>query len=657
MKLTKKLHRNYLQQQILFISLGLLSLAIIGFNSTLYAQCTIDADDYMYQNTGDALVGSSFTACSDGVLQTLRVWGDGDLTGITLKIYQGESISAGNLLATINNISIYYWETNGITSIDLTSANVSVTNGQMYTFYFSDAPPDIWYEDSNPYSGGRLCWAGTFYTDWELAFTLTIASSASAPTTQATNVGFSGISTSGTTIGWTRGNGDNCAVFMTAASSGNAAPSDNTTYTASTTYGSGNQCSNGWYCVYNGSGTSVSVSNLSLETTYRVHVCEYNEGAGSELYLTDAGTDNPDNVTTDDVTVTFTNGADGTLNFQQSNASTPENDWLCGQFTLEADVTGSTLNSVTVALGGTYDASDLASTPFQIYAASSNNFGSASALGSSVADPGSGSDVTFSSLSDAIPASTRYYWVTADISASATGDDTMNGSVDASGDLSITTGTLGGSSSYGKLNAGDDASLPVDLSSFSARCEGKTIVLEWTTESETNNLGFILERSLDHNIWTTIASFQTHDELKGQGNTSSSAEYTFTDSEVEPEATYAYRLSDVSFDGDVNVYASLSVTVDALPKATDMEKAFPNPFNPQTYIAYHLAENTDVEIAVFDVQGRQIKTLHSGNQLAGNYHVYWNATDNAGGKVPTGTYIIQMRTENIQKIQKVMLIK
>ncbi len=211
--------------------------------------------------------------------------------------------------------------------------------------------------------------------------------------------------------------------------------------------------------------------------------------------------------------------------------------------------------------------------------------------------------------------------------------------------------------SSGTYSGISDTSLPVDISSFSARCEGQSVIINWTTESETDNLGFILERSLDKTVWTTIASYQTDDALKGQGNTSSATEYTFTDSKIKHDATYAYRLSDVNTNGKVSVYSSLNITVDTLPKMTDMEKAYPNPFNPQTHIAYHLAKEADVEITVFNILGRQIKTLHSGRQVAGSYHVYWNATNNSGDNVPTGTFLICMQAGDIYKIQKVLLIK
>ena len=204
---------------------------------------------------------------------------------------------------------------------------------------------------------------------------------------------------------------------------------------------------------------------------------------------------------------------------------------------------------------------------------------------------------------------------------------------------------------------GEDPSLPVDISSFSAVCEGQTILLEWATESETDNLGFILERSVYGEDWITIASYQTNEDLKGQGNTSARTEYAFTDTEVEPGTDYEYRLSDVSTDGKITVYTSLPITLDALPEITAMEKAYPNPFNPSTFISYHLVEDSQVEISVYDMLGRKVQTLFTGQQQAGSYHVYWHGKNEAGSIAPTGTYLIRMQTENTSQVQKVLLMK
>ncbi len=123
----------------------------------------------------------------------------------------------------------------------------------------------------------------------------------SEPSTQAHTIIYSAIGSNQLTVGWTNGDGEKRIVFVKAGSSGTATPSDETTYTASTVFGSGTQIgSTGWYTVYNGTGTSVTVTGLSTATTYQVHVVEYNGSAGEEVYLTDSATNNPNNQRTNE---------------------------------------------------------------------------------------------------------------------------------------------------------------------------------------------------------------------------------------------------------------------------------------------------------------------------------------------------------------------
>lgn len=117
-----------------------------------------------------------------------------------------------------------------------------------------------------------------------------------APTTQASTIAFSNVGAAAMTISWTNGNGSARAVFVYAGSSGSASPTANTTYTANTKFGLGTQIgATGWYCVYNGVGTSVDVTGFIPGTTYRAMVCEYNGNAGYEAYITSTVASNPAN--------------------------------------------------------------------------------------------------------------------------------------------------------------------------------------------------------------------------------------------------------------------------------------------------------------------------------------------------------------------------
>jgi len=205
---------------------------------------------------------------------------------------------------------------------------------------------------------------------------------------------------------------------------------------------------------------------------------------------------------------------------------------------------------------------------------------------------------------------------------------------------------------------GGDVSLPVELTGFSARCTGQAVVLEWATESETDNLGFILERAEGASAaWQVIASYQTEAALSSRGNSSSRNEYSFTDNTTQAGTRYSYRLSDVNKNGDITVLSSLSINVAALPLTTTLAKAYSNPFNPRTLIAYELAADGEVSLTVYDMLGRKVRELQTGHKPAGSYQVTWNGADDNGVPLASGSYLVRLLTQDTEQVQKVMLIK
>jgi hypothetical protein len=92
------------------------------------------------------------------------------------------------------------------------------------------------------------------------------------------------------TIGWTRGSGDNVLVVVRAGSPVNAYPLDGTFYNANIAFGSGTQIGTGNYVVYNGSGTSVTLTGLVSDSTYYFAIYEYT--SGTNCYKTPALTGN-----------------------------------------------------------------------------------------------------------------------------------------------------------------------------------------------------------------------------------------------------------------------------------------------------------------------------------------------------------------------------
>jgi hypothetical protein len=328
-------------------------------------------------------------------------------------------------------------------------------------------------------------------------------------------------------------------------------------------------------------------------------------------------------------------------------------DQVLGRFRLTGDASGASLTAASIKVNGVRVG--LSNLKLWSSADAAFSAGSDTQLGSAVgSDPGDGGSAAFSGFSAPVGTGGTYFFLTGDAAPSASG--TVEGVIVQNSSLTLFAGSLSGSISNAPLSL-RDISLSVGLVSFSASQAGGTIVLRWVTESETDNAGFILERSEADGAWIEIASFRTDDALRGRGNRSDRTEYAHIDENARPGIEYHYRLSDVSTRGAVTVHATISIRLSAPPENTAMEKAFPNPFNPRTYIAYRLAENADVSVDVYDLLGRRVRTLFDGRQAAGSYHVYWNGATETGAQAPGGVYFVRMRTDATTQVQKVVYVK
>jgi len=177
-----------------------------------------------------------------------------------------------------------------------------------------------------------------------------------APSTQASGVSFSSVEYYGMTVGWTAGNGSRRVVFMKAASSGTASPVDGTAYTASSVFGSGTQIgSSGWYAIYEGLGSSVTVTGLTGATTYIVQVFEYNGvTSGTEVYQTATASNNPNTQASHTITTLYINSSTGNDSTGDGSSGTPYASFHKGYTSASA---GDTLN-----LTGTFTWTDAGET-------------------------------------------------------------------------------------------------------------------------------------------------------------------------------------------------------------------------------------------------------------------------------------------------------
>jgi len=84
---------------------------------------------------------------------------------------------------------------------------------------------------------------------------------------------------------------------------------------------------------------------------------------------------------------------------------------------------------------------------------------------------------------------------------------------------------------------------------------------------------------------------------------------------------------------------------------------YPNPFNPTTQIGYTLPSSSNVTLKIYDILGREVKTLVNKEQNSGVYNLTWDGTDNSGNLVTSGIYIYQIHANNFIKSSKMILMK
>ena len=93
------------------------------------------------------------------------------------------------------------------------------------------------------------------------------------------------------------------------------------------------------------------------------------------------------------------------------------------------------------------------------------------------------------------------------------------------------------------------------------------------------------------------------------------------------------------------------------PKATFLTDSYPNPFNPNTTIHFTIGEPQHVNIAVYDVNGKLVKTLTDEQLREGQHRVSWNGDNSRGERVSSGVYFISMSAKDFRQSRQVVLVK
>ena len=89
--------------------------------------------------------------------------------------------------------------------------------------------------------------------------------------------------------------------------------------------------------------------------------------------------------------------------------------------------------------------------------------------------------------------------------------------------------------------------------------------------------------------------------------------------------------------------------------ANRLSQNFPNPFNPETWIPYQLASDTNVVIHIYDTHGRRIYSKRLGHQKAGSHTAYWDGRNTTGEPVASGVYFYSLEAGTFHATRKMLI--
>lgn len=137
----------------------------------------------------------------------------------------------------------------------------------------------------------------------------------------------------------------------------------------------------------------------------------------------------------------------------------------------------------------------------------------------------------------------------------------------------------------------------------------------------------------------------------------------FFDSEYDVNQTIYYRVYAIDNNGNSSDYSvivstdMLNIVDELLPVSYSLYQNYPNPFNPITTISYDLPIDSDINLIIYDINGRIVKSLYNGYQPAGSRSIIWDATNNLGDPVSSGMYLYSIQSKGFNKTRKMLFLK
>tara|TARA_B100000586_G_scaffold51571_1_gene34477 strand:+ start:112 stop:1764 length:1653 start_codon:yes stop_codon:yes gene_type:complete len=138
-------------------------------------------------------------------------------------------------------------------------------------------------------------------------------------------------------------------------------------------------------------------------------------------------------------------------------------------------------------------------------------------------------------------------------------------------------------------------------------------------------------------------------------NWSSSSDFNISNNQLCPP--YPSCVENYAGEQNTDNCTQAAIANETFPITYSLYNAYPNPFNPFTTLRYDLPEDAMVNITIYDMMGRNVKTMVNSQQNAGFKSIQWDATNDAGAPVSAGLYLYTIESKQFRQTKKMVLLK
>ncbi len=211
-----------------------------------------------------------------------------------------------------------------------------------------------------------------------------------------------------------------------------------------------------------------------------------------------------------------------------------------------------------------------------------------------------------------------------------------------SDDLSLTKGKLN-ITSNGIQTVKSNAPIFARAPELNIKILSSVYELEWSGGDVKQAESYVLEKSVEGSQYFpvfTLQSYKSTDKI-----------YSYLDKVDEQSDVVYYRVKQINTDGTV-VYSSQVKVGQGIFEPFIVDQNYPNPFNPKTSITIELLEDAEVEITIYNLEGKEVQKLEKSFLTKGKHTFSFD-----GGELPSGVYLYKVSTPNFTQTKKMILAK